>query len=105
MNHDHHHHHGMSDNNGGFVINENVDRLPNGCDAIRSEKSITVYASKKYATGVPGTVYGMSEYEWNVEPCSRITVTFINEDNVRHMWMFMNSPSTFIQRACFISKL
>ena len=28
-------HHHMSDNNGGFVMNENVDRLPNGCDAIR----------------------------------------------------------------------
>ena len=92
MNHDHHHHHGMSDNNGGFVMNENVDILPNGCDAIRSEKSITVYASKKYATGVPGTVYGMSDYEWNVEPCSRITVTFINEDNVRHMWMIHELP-------------
>ena len=40
--------HDMSDNNGGFVMNENVDRLPNGCDAIRSELESLYWCAMKF---------------------------------------------------------
>ena len=87
----HSHHHHMA-SKGGFVMNENFENLPNGCEKISNEKKITVRANKSYAKNIPGTIYGMSNYEWNFEPCSRVEVTFINEDEVRHMWMIHGLP-------------
>jgi hypothetical protein len=34
----------------------------------------------------------MDQYEVRVEPCSRVTVTFVNEDEVRHQWMVHGLP-------------
>jgi hypothetical protein len=34
----------------------------------------------------------MDQHEYQVEPCSRITVTFVNEDEVRHQWMIHGLP-------------
>jgi plastocyanin len=36
--------------------------------------------------------YGMSEHEVHVEPCSRVTITFVNDDDVRHQWMVHGLP-------------
>ncbi len=77
---------------GGIVMNENVDRLPRGCDAISREHEFTVRAGRRYAGDAPGVIYGMSSNELRVEPCSRVTVHFINEDEVRHQWMVHGLP-------------
>jgi plastocyanin len=37
-------------------------------------------------------IFGMSQHEVNVEPCSRIEITFVNEDEVRHQWMVHGLP-------------
>ena len=86
--HDHH----MSLESTGVTANENYDVLPNGCKDIASEREISVYANKRFAENVPGAIYGMNAYEWRLEPCTRVTVTLINEDKVRHQWMVHGLP-------------
>ena len=76
---------------GGVVMNENLDRLPRDCARISREHKVTIYAGQNYA-GEPGMIFGMSEHEVNVEPCSRVQVTFVNEDEVRHQWMVHGLP-------------
>ena len=76
----------------GMVMNSNMENLPRGCEAISEELEYTVYAGQKYAEGVPGMIFGMSQHELRVAPCSRITVTFVNEDSVRHQWMVHGLP-------------
>jgi plastocyanin len=92
MDHSMHGHHDMSVTGTGVVMNANTDVLPRGCEAISRDYAITVYAGRQYASGAPGTIFGMSEHEWQVEPCSRLTITFINEDDVRHQWMVHGLP-------------
>jgi len=91
--HEHHsQHQGMQVTATGIVMNENTDRLPRGCDAISGDVSMTVRAGQQYASGRPGQVFGMDQHEFNVEPCSRVTINFINEDDVRHQWMVHGLP-------------
>ena len=75
----------------GVVMNENVDQLPRGCDEISRDHDFTIYAGQKYANE-PGMIFGMSEHEVNVDPCSRVNVTFVNDDEVRHQWMVHGLP-------------
>lgn len=84
-------HEGMTVGRTGVVMNENTDVLPRGCEAISRDYEIEVRAGSRYATE-SGTIFGMSEHEWRVEPCSRIRITFINEDDVRHQWMVHGLP-------------
>ena len=73
-------------------MNENHDDLPRGCTKISQDFAITIYAGREYARGNPGMVFGMSQHEVRVEPCTRIEVTFVNEDSVRHQWMVHGLP-------------
>lgn len=88
---DHHQHHNMQVSASGVVMNENSSELPRDCDSISRDHEVTIYAGREYARE-PGMIYGMSEHEVRVEPCSRVTVTFINEDEVRHQWMVHGLP-------------
>jgi len=90
--HDKHQHHNMSLDNSGMVMNGNHNRLPQNCEKIGNDYQIKVYAGTKFAMDYPGTVFGMSQHEHRVDPCSRITVTFINEDEIRHQWMVHGLP-------------
>jgi plastocyanin len=76
----------------GSVMNENADTLPEGCDAVSADLHFTIHAGTRYARDFPGAIFGMSQYEVRVEPCSRVTITFINEDEVRHQWMVHGLP-------------
>lgn len=87
-----HRHHNMTLDNSGLVMNSNSDTLPQDCDKLSGDYKIKVYAGAKYAADYPGNVYGMSQHEYQVAPCSRITVTFINEDEIRHQWMVHGLP-------------
>jgi len=89
--HQGHQGHNMTVDATGVVMNENSDTLPRGCDEISRDHEFTIYAGHEYA-GEPGMIFGMSEPEVNVEPCSRVNVTFINEDQVRHQWMVHGLP-------------
>jgi plastocyanin len=80
----------MSD--AGMVMNQNSERLPQGCDAISRDYSFAIEASTQYAADTPGMIFGMNQHELVVEPCSRITVSFSNRDKVRHQWMVHGLP-------------
>lgn len=83
----------------GMVMNENTDRLPRDCAEVAGEQEITVRAGKKYAR--PGLMFGYGQHEWNVEPCTKITVTLINEDNARHQWMVHGLPRYLYPQGMF----
>lgn len=89
--HDHQHHNMRMDMEGA-VMHENLDRLPRDCPAITGEQEITVRAGKKYARQFNGTMFTYDQREWQVAPCTKVTVTLINEDSVRHQWMIHGLP-------------
>ncbi len=85
-------HHNMQITETGVVMNENTDVFPRGCDAVSTDHEFTVYAGREFASNAPGTMFGMNVNEWKVEPCSRITITFVNKDETRHQWMVHGLP-------------
>jgi plastocyanin len=90
--HPDHRHHLMAVDNSTVVMNENLGDLPRNCKSISRDYSFTVNAGHQYAEGRPGMIYGMSQHELRVEPCSRIKVTFVNQDEIRHQWMVHGLP-------------
>ncbi|MFT5483956.1 MAG: plastocyanin [Halieaceae bacterium] len=92
QNHDQHAHHNMTLNDDGMVMYANNDVLPRGCDAIGPDVELDISAGSRYATDAPGTIFGMSQHEVKVSPCTRLTVNFTNEDEVRHQWMVHGLP-------------
>ncbi len=74
----------------GTVINENTDRLPEGCEEIRRSRQLTVEAGEKFAE--PGEAYGYRQDEWEVQTCEKVTVKFQVHDEIRHQWMIHGLP-------------
>ncbi len=85
----------------GMVMNSNKNNLPRDCQKISRDYAITVYAGTEYAKDYPGTVFGLSQHETRVEPCSRITLTFVNKDSIRHQWMLHGLPRTIYPQGMF----
>jgi hypothetical protein len=90
--HAHHPEHLMQQDAGGMVMNANDSILPRDCPRISRDYSFEIEAGTEFAKDVPGTIFGYSRNEFAVEPCSRITVTLINRDEVRHQWMVHGLP-------------
>ena len=76
----------------GAVMNDNPDRLPRDCDAISGDHEFTIHAGSEFAADWPGVIFGYSQHEVRVDPCSRVTVHFVNDDEVRHQWMVHGLP-------------
>lgn len=91
----------LMDMDGGMIMGQNKDKLPAGCDRISEDAQITVHAGRKYSKEYPGTIFGFDKHEWRVKPCTRLTVTFINEDNVRHQWMMHGLPKFMYDKGMF----
>lgn len=89
---DHSHHAGMQMGASGMVMNENHDRLPRGCPQVSVDVAFEVEAGVEHATNHPGQAFGYSHHRFQAAPCSRITVTFSNRDEVRHQWMVHGLP-------------
>jgi FtsP/CotA-like multicopper oxidase with cupredoxin domain len=87
-----HNRHGMTMDDAGAVVNENKGALPRGCDSISTDHNLEIHAGRKYASDAPGMIFGYDEHDLRVEPCSRVTITFTNEDEVRHQWMVHGLP-------------
>jgi plastocyanin len=83
----------------GMVMHENTDRLPRDCPQITKEEKLTVKVGTKYAHR--GTLFGFDQPEWHVEPCAKVTVTLINEDQVRHQWMIHELPRYLYPQGMF----
>ncbi len=99
--HAHHQHEGMNMDLDGAVMNENTDKLPQDCPSLAGEVEITVKAGKKYAREHNGKMFGYDRNEWEVGPCTRVKLTFVNEDDVRHQWMMHGLPKYLYPQAMF----
>ena len=76
----------------GMVMNENRDQLPQGCERIAGEAEITVHAGRKYAQRFNGKIFAFDQQQWNIEPCTRLRVTLVNDDDIRHQLMIHDLP-------------
>jgi len=92
MAHHDHQHHNMSLDAAGMVMGSNDSTLPRDCAEIGPDVQFTVQAGTEFASDNPGTMFGYSQHHFEVPPCSRVTVTFINNDQVRHQWMVHGLP-------------
>lgn len=92
--HDHsgHSEHQMLVQPSGVVMNENHTILPEGCDRISRDYAFTISAGRAFAKDSPGMIFGFSDHEIRVDPCSRVEITFVNKDQVRHQWMVHGLP-------------
>ena len=75
-----------------MVMNANPDRLPPGCDEVAERREITVHAGKAHAEPFPGKVFTYDRRVLRVPRCTRLTVTFVNQDHIRHQWMVHGLP-------------
>lgn len=75
----------------GTVVNENEDELPPGCDEIAGEREVTIRGGVEHSDG--GEMFSFDRERLELEPCTRVNVTFANEDDVRHQWMIHGLPS------------
>jgi plastocyanin len=91
----------LMDMAGGMVMGQNTDTLPGGCDSIAETREITIHAGHKFAEKFPGRMYAFDTQELNFKPCTRLTVHFINEDNIRHQWMMHGLPKYLYPKGMF----
>ncbi len=91
----------LMDMDGGMVMGQNTDTLPGGCDKIAATKEITVRAGHKYSEKFPGTMFAFDQQEYQFEPCTKLTVNFINEDEIRHQWMMHGLPKYLYPKGMF----
>lgn len=74
----------------GTIVNENTEELPPGCEEIAGEKHVTVESGREFAQ--PGEMFTFETGQVQAAPCTKLTVTFINHDSVRHQWMVHGLP-------------
>jgi hypothetical protein len=91
----------LMDMDGAMVMGQNTDTLPGGCDRIAATKEITVHAGHKYSEKFPGTMFAFDQQEYQFEPCTKLTVHFINDDDVRHQWMMHGLPKYLYPKGMF----
>ena len=91
----------LMDMDGAMVMGQNADTLPGGCDKIAATKEITVRAGHKYSEKFPGTMWAFDQQEFQFEPCTKLTVNFINEDEIRHQWMMHGLPKYLYPKGMF----
>jgi len=91
----------LMDMDGGMVMGQNTDVLPGGCDKIAATEEITVYAGHKYSEKFPGRMFAFDTQEYQFEPCTKLTVNFINEDSIRHQWMMHGLPKYLYPKGMF----
>lgn len=91
----------LMDMGGGMVMGQNIDTLPGGCKRISKEVEITVRAGRKYAQKFPGRMFAFDQQEFNFNPCTKLTVHFVNEDNIRHQFMVHGLPKYIYPQGMF----
>lgn len=76
----------------GMVMNANSDNLPRDCQQISETVDLTIHAGHQYAAKFNGKMFSFDAQEWNVKPCAKINITFINDDQIRHQLMIHGLP-------------
>ena len=85
-------HEGHQQSPGGVVMNQNEENLPRDCLALSGDVALEVRAGADWARDLPGDTFSYDAHEWQAPPCSRVTVSLKNEDQVRHQWMVHGLP-------------
>ena len=83
---------GMLMDETGMIMNANPDRLPRDCPQISETVEITIRAGHEHAKKFPGKMFAYDQQEWNVKPCAKINITFVNDDHIRHQMMIHGLP-------------
>jgi hypothetical protein len=96
MNHD-----GMMMDDKGMIMNANTDKLPKDCQKISGDVDITVHAGLKHALKFNGKMFAFDRQQWDVKPCSRVNITFINDDQIRHQFMIHGLPGYLYPQGMF----
>ena len=91
----------MMDMDGGMVMGNNTETLPDGCDKISASEEITVHAGHKYSEKFPGRIFAFDKQEYKFKPCTKLTVHFINDDEIRHQWMMHGLPKYLYPKGMF----
>ncbi len=86
-----HHEHMMMDET-GMIMNANADRLPRDCEKISETVDITIRAGRKHALKFNGKMFAFDNQEWQVKPCAKLNIRFINDDQIRHQLMIHGLP-------------
>ncbi|MDD2863535.1 MAG: copper oxidase [Methylococcales bacterium] len=76
----------------GMVMNSNSDNLPKDCPQISETVNLTVHAGHQYAAKFNGKMFAFDSQQWDVKPCAKINITFINDDQIRHQFMIHGLP-------------
>lgn len=76
----------------GMVMNSNSDNLPKDCPQISEVVNLTIHAGQKYAEKFNGKMFAFDQQQWDVKPCAKINITFINDDQIRHQFMIHGLP-------------
>ena len=91
----------LMDMDGGMVMGQNLTTLPGGCDRIAATEEITVHAGHKYAKKFPGRMFAFDVQEYQFKPCTKLTIHFINDDEIRHQWMMHGLPKYLYPKGMF----
>jgi len=94
-------HGGMIMDNTGMIMNHNPDVLPKGCQAISKDVDLTIKAGQQFTQGFPGKMFSYDKRDWQVPPCARVNVTFINTDDIRHQFMIHGLPGYMYPKGMF----
>ena len=87
-----HSHHGMQMDDKGMIMNANSSNLPRDCEKISENVDITIHAGQKHALKFNGKMFAFDQQQWDVKPCAKINITFINDDDIRHKLMIHGLP-------------
>lgn len=75
----------------GSIVNANPDTAPGSCEEIRGERQVTINAGRQYANA--DEAFGYDVDSVTAPPCTRLVVTVVNHDDVRHQWMVHELPT------------
>ncbi|RLA24713.1 MAG: copper oxidase [Gammaproteobacteria bacterium] len=89
----------------GMIMNNNPDKLPKDCKAVSEEVNITIRGGKKFAQDFAGKMFSYDKRNFQVPPCARVNVTFINEDDIRHQFMIHGLPGYMYPKGMFTIEL
>jgi hypothetical protein len=94
-------HNGMIMDDKGMIMNANNDKLPKDCQKISGDVDITVRAGRKHALKFNGKMFAFDQQQWDVKPCARLNITFINDDQIRHQFMIHGLPGYLYPQGMF----
>ena len=64
----------------GMIMNANENHLPKDCQQISENVNLIIRAGHQYATKFKGKMFSYDQQEWNVLPCAKVNITFINDE-------------------------